>query len=521
MIHFIKNIENLDYMEAVKLLADRAGLSLPESGYDDSAEKMRRRIYAINRETAKFFHACLLDAKIGLKGRQYFAQRKLTPKTITHFGLGYAPDSWNALCDHLRKMGYSNAELTLANVANNGKNGGVYDRFRNKIMFPIIDVRGNVIAFGGRKFPGEEGAKYINTSDTPVYKKSQNIYALNFAKNDASGTLILCEGYMDVIALHQAGFTNAVAALGTSFTEDQAHILTKYAKEIIVTMDADEAGQKATRRTIDILKKTGVQVRVLQIEGGKDPDEFIKAYGAEKFKALLSGAKNDIEYQLFRLQGKYDITTDAGKLQYLNEAIDVLTAVDSIAENLYAGRLSMELSVDKQVILKQIQRKRALKRKNIEKKQFRALTTPAPVRNAVNREEVQHRRACIAEEKILSVMMLHYDLYQKYSAVLLADDFVTQFNQTLYQNLKDSFYQNEFVLSMLNDRYSPEQISKIVQIQNLETGNPNPEITLKDCINVLKEEKAKLKVFAAEDMSDDDFQSALKSIGKNKIGKDK
>ena len=241
VVTFVRQIENLDYVEAVKLLADRAGMSMPESGYDDSGERLRKRMLAINRETARFYHNCLKDKNVGAKGYRYFKERGLADETIVRFGLGYAPDSGFALCNHLKNLGYTESELILANVAGKSRNGRAYDRFRNKVMFPWIDLRGNVIAFGGRKMPDDDSSygKYINTSDTPVYKKSRNMYALNFAKNAKTDTLILCEGYMDAIAMHQAGVTNAVACCGTAFTDEMASLLSRYAKEIIVMLDSD------------------------------------------------------------------------------------------------------------------------------------------------------------------------------------------------------------------------------------------------------------------------------------------
>ena len=516
VITFIRQIENLDYMEAVKLLADRAGLSMPEEGYDDSGERLRKRIYAINRETARFYHACLKDPKIGAKGYRYFKERGLTDATMTHFGLGYAPDTGFALCNHLKKLGFTDNELIIANVAGRSKKGHVYDRFRGKMMYPLIDLRGNVIAFGGRKFPGEEGGKYINTSDTPVYKKSRNLYALNFAKNAKSDSLILCEGYMDVIALHQAGITNAVAALGTAFTEEMASLLSRYAKEIIVTMDSDAAGQNGARRAINILNKTGLRVRVLLIEGGKDPDEFIKAYGAERFKMKLEGASNDIEFRLISAKNKYDTDTDDGKLQYIDEAINILADVSNdIAVNLYAGNLSRDYGVDKRVILSRIASKKKIKRR-ADNKQFAKNAIKSQIKmNEVNPEARQHIRASIAEERILSIMMRDFSLAKKAISILSEDDFVTNFNKKLFLSVKSMTEDGkEFEITSLSGDFSPDEMGKISSIYNSEFSGG--EEVLLGCVDTLKDEKSKLDNVDTKNMSDEQFGELFSKIGKDK-----
>lgn len=277
VITFVRRMENLDYMEAVKQLADRAGMALPEDGYDDTLAKKRTAVLAANRAAAKFFHSQLFTDR-GRHALNYFLDRGLTMETIRHFGLGFAPDDWRALKNHLNEQGFDDILLESANLLRRSdKNGKVsyYDNFRNRVMFPIIDPRGNVIAFGGRVLDDSK-PKYINTSDTLVYKKSNGVFALNFAKNGNDGKLIIAEGYMDVIALHQAGFTNAVACLGTALTKEQANLLSRYADEIILSYDADEAGQKATARALGIFGTTGMEIKVLRLTGGKDPDEIIK-----------------------------------------------------------------------------------------------------------------------------------------------------------------------------------------------------------------------------------------------------
>lgn len=512
VITFVRQIENLDYLEAVKLLADKAGMSMPESGYDDSREKLRKTILKINKETARFYHKCLMDKQIGAKGYAYFKERMLTDKTIAHFGLGFAPDSGFALCNHLKSMGFNENDMYLADIARKSKNGRPYDRFRGKMMFPIIDLRGNVIAFGGRKFPGEEGGKYINTGDTPVYKKSKSIFALNFAKNDKSDALILCEGYMDVIALHQAGFENAVAALGTSFTEEQAGLLSRYAKEIIVTMDSDAAGQKATRRAIGILNNTGIKTRVLQIEGGKDPDEFIKAYGAEKFRSLLDGAKNDIEFRLFGARAKFDMDTDDGKLQFVSEAVDILSSVNNeIAEELYAGRIAAETGIDKRVLLSQIKSRKSRLRKTREKEFFREVISPKSTSKDVNPEAKQHKRAALAEEYILSIMMNDPALCDEALNLIDESCFVTSFNKRVFSSIKSAVSGGlEFSIVSISGSFSPEEMGKISQIYNNRISGGND--VLLSCIATLKSEKQLSSLNDSKNLTDEQFEQLFKHI---------
>ena len=517
VVTFIRQIENLDYVEAVKMLADRAGLSMPESGYDDSGEKLRKRILAINRETARFYHNSLKDKNIGAKGYRYFKERGLTDETIVRFGLGYAPDSGFALCNHLKKLGYTESELIIANVAGKSKSGRAYDRFRNKVMFPWIDLRGNVIAFGGRKMPDDDSSygKYINTSDTPVYKKSRNMYALNFAKNAKTDTLILCEGYMDAIAMHQAGVTNAVACCGTAFTDEMASLLSRYAKEIVVMLDADEAGQKGTRRAIATLNKTGMKIRVLTIPSGKDPDEYIRQYGGERFKLLVEGAKSDIEYSLLAARKKYDTDTDDGKLRYIGDAVQILAALNNeIAENLYAGKLAEEFSISKSVILSQIAQQKRILKKSKEKKQFRDMIMPKGMRNDVNPEAKQHKRAAIAEEYILCLMMNDYELCKKAVSLIDENSFVTDFGKRVFLSVKSVFDSGkDFSLTLLGNEFSPAEMGKISQIYNSAFSG---EDVLLSCIQTLKDEKEALGKIDTENMTDEQFGELFDKIGKNK-----
>ncbi len=435
-ITFIQKIENLAYVDAVKLLAQRAGMRLPDVVEDDAASRMRTRILEANREAARLYHQALYSP-IGRETLEYFHRRGYTDRTIKHFGLGYAPDGFHFLIDELRKKGFRDEELQAAFLAKRSqKNGRLFDIFRNRAMIPIIDVRGNVIAFGGRVLDDSK-PKYLNSSDTPVFKKSHQLFALNFAKSVPGRKLILCEGYMDVIAMHQAGFENAVAALGTALTTDNARLVARYADEVTLIFDADAAGQKATQRSIGILRDTGIDIRVVTIPDGKDPDEYIKRNGVERFKLLLERSANDVEYRLMKLGQQYPLNTENGRVAYLRAAAGMLAELQSPVErDVYAGKLAKELSVSKEALENQInffieKRRRQQKESQLGKivKQNEAAVQKA------NPEAATHLRAANAEEHLLGLLMLHPNFIPAIAAELPAECFSTDFNRALYEQL--------------------------------------------------------------------------------------
>ena len=521
VIRFIRLIENLDYMDAVKFLAERSGMEMPTEGLEDNFTKTKNTIYAINRETAKFFHSVLTEDERGKRALDYFHGRGLNDKTIRHFGLGYAPDSWDSLLKHLKSKGFSDADILLSNVAGKGKSGGFYDRFRDRIMFPILDVRGNVIAFGGRKTPWDtrESAKYINTSDTPVYKKSHNVYALNFAKNYCEESIILCEGYMDVISLHQAGFQNAVAPLGTALTIEQARLLSRYTKEVIITLDGDAAGQKATDRAMGVFAEAGVKVRVVQIpEGSKDPDEFIKNNGADgyvKFKALLNGSVNDIEFKLFKATQGYDLSTDDGRVKFLQEAAKILGGVSSeIEREIYAGRLSEQYNVSKATLLSEAAKSAKIEQTKQTKNEIRKIINP--VNNGpLDMERRKNPKAANAEDGLLSILIKSTKLLNIVQQKISPELFVVSINRKLYETLIEFNNQGKpFDLSLLHSEFTDEELGKIAEILAKEEYRP---ITLEECefcINImLSENKTKNKV---RGLDDDDFANYINMLKENK-----
>ncbi len=509
VITFVRRMENLDYMEAVKQLADRVGMALPEDGYDDTLAKKRTAVLAANRAAAKVFHSQLFTDR-GRHALNYFLDRGLTMETIRHFGLGFAPDDWRALKNHLNEQGFDDILLESANLLRRSdKNGKVsyYDNFRNRVMFPIIDPRGNVIAFGGRVLDDSK-PKYINTSDTLVYKKSNGVFALNFAKNGNDGKLIIAEGYMDVIALHQAGFTNAVACLGTALTKEQANLLSRYADEIILSYDADEAGQKATARALGIFGTTGMEIKVLRLTGGKDPDEIIKKYGAQRFRDIINGAANDTEYRLLRARQGIDLSTDDGKVKYLSAATEVLAGIPSPVEvDVYASRLANELGVDKLAIESQVKYKReGLRKRRMAQREQDQKRLLINGQNTKNPERSQHLRAAKAEETLIASLMRNPDFYNKLRDELSADYFVTALNRRIFSvilsRLDEGGNTEPYFLS---SEFTPDEMDEVERIFRSAAQLSNTVEECADCIKILKEEKNKPESIKASELSDDDF----------------
>ncbi len=490
VISFIRRIDNLDYVEAVKTVAQMAGMSMPEDGYDDTLAKRRMRLLAANREAARFFNTCLMDEK-NRSALDYFLRRALTTATIRHFGLGYAPDSWHALTEHLRSKGFTYEEMVLANlVRRSDKNGkaNYYDNFRNRVMFPIIDLRGNVIAFGGRVMDDSK-PKYINTSDTPVYKKSNGVFALNFAKNANENKLLLVEGYMDVIALHQAGFTNAIACLGTAFTSEQANLLSRYAEEIIICYDNDGAGREATQRALNVLGKTGLKLRVVTMSGGKDADEIIRTHGKERFAELLGMAANKTEYRLLQERNKYNLNTDDGKLRFLTAAAQILAECSAIECDIYATRLSNELGVSAESINAQIRSVKTRQRRSDESKRLKE--SEALIERSFadknNPQRAANIRAAKAEETLIASLMRNPDFYPKLKDKFSADDFVTDFNKRIMRCLADKLDKG-FIpeLSLFAREFTPEEMGSVTRIYMSSAELNNTLRECEDCISVLQ-----------------------------------
>ncbi|MBQ9859535.1 MAG: DNA primase [Clostridia bacterium] len=520
VITFIKRIENLDYMDAVRFLAERAGMRMPENRQEnDQTSRLRLRILEANREAARLYHAALYRPE-GQVALDYYHRRGYTDATIKHFGLGFAPAGWDYLLKGLRAKGFKDEELIAAFLAARGRNGGVYDVFRNRAMIPIIDIRGNVVGFGGRVLDDSK-PKYINTESTLAFSKSRNLFALNFAKN-AGRELNLCEGYMDVIAMHQAGFTNTVAALGTSFPEEQMQLIARYADKINLIFDADGAGQKATKRAIDNLRRTGLDVKVVTIPDGKDPDEFIKNNGAAAFKLLLERSANAVEYRLLEIGKTHSILTPDGKLAYFKEAAKVLAGLDSPVErDVYAGRLSEMLSISKDAILQEIDSTRRRQQRASRKQQLPNLVRQENKElRQVNPEAIARPRAAGAEESLLGTLILHPDYIKQVRATLSPEQMTTSFNRQLYTRLLDRERQGLLVeLAFLAADYDEDGMAYISRMVRDARERAVSAEDVAGYAAIIREEHALRHMDNPAEASDEDIQSMLDALRARKTKK--
>ena len=442
VITFIMRVENLDYVEALEFLAARAGITIPE---DNSAQNdvgvSRKRIYAMNLEAAKFFRNCLMDKDIGAEALEYLCEkRKLSMATVKRFGLGYSPNDFGMLTTHLKRLGYTDEELIVGFLSGKSqKTGRPYDYYRNRVIFPIIDTAGNIVAFGGRVMDDSK-PKYLNTSDTPAFKKSRHLFALNFAKKKCEEQMLLCEGYMDVIALHEAGFENAVATLGTAITSEQARIFAKYTKKVIICYDSDNAGQTATQKAIRLLGEVGVEVRILKMSGAKDPDEYIKKFGAESFRRLLGESKTGFDYNVDKILSSHDITLVEEKVKAANEVCALIAGVYSQVErDIYIRRAAELLSVSTESLSSDVARiRRRIEReaKNAQSKE--AMLSIKHIGDRVNNDAAKNIRATANEEAIIGLMLIFDELRAEAASGavgLTADDFITDFGKRVFSVL--------------------------------------------------------------------------------------
>lgn len=513
-ITFVMRMENLDYISAVRTLAERSGITIPENATNASGKRevTRSRVLEMNKEAAKYFRNALFDSKYGAEAMDYLVnKRKLSTTVIKHFGLGFAPNSFGALHDHLKKLGYTDDEMVAGFLCGKGKNNSTYDYFRNRIMFPIIDVSGNIVAFGGRVMDNSE-PKYLNTSDTPAFKKSKNLFALNYAKNHCESTMILCEGYMDVIALHAAGFENAVATLGTAITSEQARIFSRYTKKVVISYDSDQAGQRAADKAFKLLQEVGVDVKILKMEGAKDPDEFIKKFGATKFTALLDDSKSRFEFELDKVLAKYDIRNVDEKIKASHELCKIITTFSSeIERELYARKMASVFDVPLSSVQKDISSiiKRRL-REDKSKEQSEIYRITSGIGDRVNPESASNIRASKIEEAILGLMLLKAEHMQKCVETLSADSFVTPFSKKVFESISTIYKEyGKFDIGYIQEDFTIEQISRITKmLTERERLSKNDSEALENLIVSLEKEHSKKEDF-------DSFDDILKAI-KNK-----
>ncbi len=493
-VTFIKQIEHLDYPDAVEFLARRAGITVirDEKSFVPKEKKFdKSRMYSMNVDAANYFHRALFSDLPGAKeALSYFTEkRKLSLATIKHFGLGYAPDSFDIFSKYMISKGYTYEELVAGFLCGKSEKGNYYDSFRKRVMFPIIDVAGNVIAFGGRVLDDTK-PKYKNSSDTPVFKKSRNLFALNFARHTSSEELILCEGYMDVIALHSAGFTNAVATLGTAITSEQARLMSRYTKKVIICYDSDEAGQTATAKALKIIGEVGLDVRVIVVPGSKDPDEYIKSYGSDKFREVLNGAKMEFTYKMDNILAKHDINLPHDKVNALGELEREISRVYSEAErDVYIKIVSKKFDVDAKSIKSDVER---IINKNIREykksEEERAKQTVAGYSDKINPDFAKAPAVAKHEEIILALLML-YPEHRKTvfgENLLRIDDFFTDFNKRVFESIEKAY--REFGdLPDFNEFFSPEEVGRITKMKLTRMAlSANGDEVLRESISSLK-----------------------------------
>lgn len=475
VISFIKRINNIDYLEAVKFLAARAGMPLPEE--DDQTGRMRTRILGANKDAARFFFASL-NSDAGRYARAYWRGRGLSDDTIRRFGLGYAPDSFHETRDHLKRLGYTEEELLTAGLLKRSEKGGTFDFFRGRVMIPIFDLRGNVIAFSGRKLnPEQPGGKYVNSPETMAYKKSRTLFALNFARKSPERRYLLCEGNLDAISMHQAGFPTAVAGCGTALTAEQVKLLSEYADEVVLCYDSDEAGQKATRRAIELLGASPLKVSVLKLPDAKDPDEFIKKFGADRFKTLLDGSANAIEYELSQAKARYDIATPDGRLGYLRDAINILAGrITPTERDVYSGRLAEETNVEKAAILAQLDGAiRARSRRAARQRERELLNEGAgsQIRIPYSQGGQKALGVAFAEQQIVAAILKNPALLRIAQPRLQADAFLDAGMGRAYALLCEKDARGEYLdLSAVSEELPDETVSIISRVlaQNYDVG---------------------------------------------------
>ena len=516
IITFIMEAEHLPYVDAVVFLANMVGLPVPQKNvFDTEIAELRKRILEINRAAARFYFDTLFKPE-GKAGLEYFKNRKLTPTTVRRFGLGYAPDSWDSLLKHLLDKGYALDDIKAAGLAIQSKTGGKhFDRFRSRCMFPIIDHRGNVIGFGGRTMDANNPAKYQNSSENLVFKKGQNLFALNIAKNTKETCLILCEGYMDVISLHQAGFDNAVASLGTALTPDQARLIRRYTENVVVCYDSDAAGKKATQRALEILPPAGLNVRVMTVTGGKDPDDMMKEEGGkEKFRRLLNASFNSVDYRFSETLAKYDISVDTEKIECLKKMAEIIAPIPSPAErDVYASKIAEIMTVDKKAVVAEInQRRKRMQRFREKEERAKQLSSLTDANDKVNPQRPRHLKAAKAEEDLLSVLINMPEKAPRITSQISEEDFVTDFNRRVFIALKEKIEQDPTADHLLNiaQYFTPEEMSHInTFMAGIEAINVT-DAAIDSAVGILKKEKKKILQRSFD--SDETFAMRLREL---------
>ena len=519
VITFIREIENLGYIDALHFLAERAGLTVPDDSQSDQATKQRARILEMNRLAARYFHE-QLTSDSGAGARAYLAGRGLSWKTVRRFGIGFSLDTWSNLRDLLRAKGFSDSDMMSASLVKEGRNGSVYDTFRGRIIFPILDLRGTVIGFGGRLMEGD-GPKYLNSSDTLVFKKSRHLFALNFAKAAGSDTLILGEGYMDVIAMHQAGFENAVATLGTALTADQSRLIAQYSKRVVLAYDSDTAGQSAAKRAINLFGQTGIQVSVLSIEGAKDPDEYIQKYGAERFSHMLAGGKSAVDFEIDKLRGQYNLTQATERVQFLNAFCALMAGIQSdLVREVYISDIASQLKVGRDGIISSVN---SLRKRNLttsKKRETHNLATYAQdnLGTAQKRPKNSNIANLAAAEQLIMLLMRHPDFYSNTDGKLNPEDIEDEGLARIFSLLCERLSQNLPIEPVhLSGALDSREMGKLTQLLVKSRDLQFKRSQTDDFINIIKRKKAQKSTQELSDMSSEEYSQYIASLRAQKM----
>ncbi len=510
VVSFIMKAENLDYPSAVEFLARRVGITIPDSGDDPYYNKglSRSKTIEMNTAAARFFRDMLFDETRGAAGRKYLLERKLDLPIIKRFGVGYAPDSFNLLRDHMRRLGYTDDELVEASLCGRSeKTGNVYDFFRNRVMFPLIDVAGNVVAFGGRTLEVEhKGRKYINTGDTPAFNKRKTLFGLNFAKNNASDYLILVEGNIDVLTLHQAGFENTIATLGTSITSDHARIIKKYTERCIIAYDSDNAGQTNTEKVLKVLDEVGVEGKIIRLEGAKDPDEYIKKYGREAFKSLIDESRTKFDFLIDRTLKKYNLANDDDKVKAARDlASDGANLTSKVERDLFITKAAKKLDVNRQSFEQDVMS--MLRRKNYrERKEQREelVRRTSGISDRVNPDFARNPKAARLEDTVLGMMLSCGEFIKKTARekLLTEDDFITDYGRRLFGIMMGTDESEQFDFSVLNEKMTADEVSRAQRLITERMKLSNTDDVFTDNVRALKEETARVKAKNSGDTLD-------------------
>lgn len=496
---FVMRSENLEYPEAVEFLAKRAGIQIPETHEDSDQPRgiSRARAYELNRAAARFYRDCLFDPAIGEAGMNYLRDtRGLDTAVIRHFGLGYAPNEFGVLLPHLKSLGFTEEEMRQCFLCGRSQSGRYYDYFRGRVMFPVINTAGEVVAFSGRDVTGTSKAKYLNSSDTPVFQKRKNLFALNFAKAHCAEQMILCEGNMDVVSMHAAGFENAVASLGTALTDEQARIMARYTKQVIIAYDGDSAGQRAAGRAMDIFARVGLDVRVLRITDAKDPDEYIRKFGTDAFARLLKGSSTGFSYRLDGVLNRYNIKEPEDRIKAAAELCGMVARVWSSAEReVYLQAVSERLGLPIDSLRRDVERAQARIQRDRHQSEARAARMSAlALDDRVNPEAAGNIRAAAAEDTVLGLMLLyeeHRRAVREGAVSLTADDFVTAFNRRVFEAIMElENSDGDFSTAVLGEQFDPDEMGRLAKLAQARRNlSENGQSVLKAAVRTLQDEK--------------------------------